>query len=71
VLTLAINNVAQKEEATLKSCEDVVSATCTQPPSRLHVVPSFPGLSINFDNLSFSYVILFLYTLICHYMHET
>jgi hypothetical protein len=23
VLTLAINNVAQKEEATLKSCEDV------------------------------------------------
>jgi hypothetical protein len=24
VLTLAINNVAQKEEATLKSCEDVV-----------------------------------------------
>jgi hypothetical protein len=24
VLTLAINNVAQKEEATLKSCKDVV-----------------------------------------------
>jgi hypothetical protein len=23
------------------------------------------------DNLSFSYVILFLYSLICHYMHET
>jgi hypothetical protein len=23
------------------------------------------------DNLSFSYVILFMYSLICHYMHET
>jgi hypothetical protein len=32
VLTLAINNVAQKEEATLKSCEDVVGARSTQPP---------------------------------------
>jgi hypothetical protein len=32
VLTLAINNVAQKEEAALKSCEDVVGARCTQPP---------------------------------------
>jgi hypothetical protein len=33
VLTLAINNVAQKEEATLKSCEDVVGARRTQPQS--------------------------------------
>jgi hypothetical protein len=32
VLTLAINIVAQKEEATLKSCEEVVGARCTQPP---------------------------------------
>jgi hypothetical protein len=32
---------------------------------------SFPGLSINSDNLPFSYVILFLYSLMCHYMHET
>jgi hypothetical protein len=38
VLTLAINNVAQKEEATLKSCEDVASAMRTQPPSRLPVM---------------------------------
>jgi hypothetical protein len=37
VLTLAINNVAQKEEATLKSCEDVVGSRRTQPPSRLLV----------------------------------
>jgi hypothetical protein len=37
VLTLAINNVAQKEEATLKSCEDVAGSRCTQPPSRLLV----------------------------------
>jgi hypothetical protein len=29
VLTIAINNVAQKEEATLKSCEDVVGARRT------------------------------------------
>jgi hypothetical protein len=32
VLTLAINNVAQKE-ATLKSCEDVAGARRTQPQS--------------------------------------
>jgi hypothetical protein len=32
VLTLAINNVAQKEEATMKSCEDVAGARRTQPP---------------------------------------
>jgi hypothetical protein len=35
VLTLDINNVAQKEEAALKSCEDVAGARRTQPPSRL------------------------------------
>jgi hypothetical protein len=33
VLTLAINNVAQKEEAALKSCEDVAGARQTQPQS--------------------------------------
>jgi hypothetical protein len=32
VLTLAINNVAQKEEVVLKSCEDVAGARCAQPP---------------------------------------
>jgi hypothetical protein len=32
VFTLAINNVAQKEEATMKSCEDVVGVRRTQPP---------------------------------------
>jgi hypothetical protein len=31
----------------------------------------FQDLSVNSDNLPFSYVILFLYTLICHYMHDT
>jgi hypothetical protein len=29
VLTLSINNVAQKEEATLKSCEDVAGSRHT------------------------------------------
>jgi hypothetical protein len=32
VLTLAINNVAQKEEATMKSCEDVAGSRRAQPP---------------------------------------
>jgi hypothetical protein len=32
VLTLAINNVAQKEEADLKSYEYVAGARRTQPP---------------------------------------
>jgi hypothetical protein len=32
VLTLAINIVAQKKEATMKSCEDVAGARRTQPP---------------------------------------
>jgi hypothetical protein len=32
VLTLPINNVAQKEEAALKSCEDVAGVRRTQPP---------------------------------------
>jgi hypothetical protein len=69
VLTLTINNVAQKEEATLMSCEDVAGSRRTQPPVDYlwSLVPSFLGLSVNSDNLPFSYVILFLYTLICHY----
>jgi hypothetical protein len=32
VLTIAINNIAQKEEATLKSCEDVAGSRRAQPP---------------------------------------
>jgi hypothetical protein len=73
VLTLAINNVAQKEEATLEFVEDFAGARCTRLPVDCMwcLVPSFPGLSVNSDNLSLSYVILFLYTLLCHYMHET
>jgi hypothetical protein len=35
------------------------------------LVSLFPGLSVNSDNLFLSYVILFLYALLCHYMHET
>jgi hypothetical protein len=69
VLTLAINNVAEKEEDTLKSCEDVGSRR-TQPPVDClwSLVFSLPGLSVNSDNLPFSYVILFLlftYVTIC------
>jgi hypothetical protein len=49
VLNLAINNVAQKEEATLKSFEDVVGARRTQPPVDClwSLVPPFLGLSVN------------------------
>jgi hypothetical protein len=32
VLTLSINNVAQKEEVDLKPCEDVAGARRTQSP---------------------------------------
>jgi hypothetical protein len=32
VLTLAINIVAERKEATLESCEDVAGARRTQPP---------------------------------------
>jgi hypothetical protein len=55
VLTLAINNVAQKKEATLKSCEDVAGSRRTQPPVDClwSLVSSFPGLSVNSDNLPF------------------
>jgi hypothetical protein len=55
VLTIAINNVAQKEEATLKSCEGVAGARHTQPPVDClwSLVPSFSGLSVNSDNLPF------------------
>jgi hypothetical protein len=38
VLTLAINNIAQKEEATLKSCEDVVEFQAYATPRRLPVM---------------------------------
>jgi hypothetical protein len=70
VLTLAINNVAQKEEVAMKM---LLSSRRTQPPVDClwSLVPSFLGLSVISDNISFSYVILFLYSLICHYMHET
>jgi hypothetical protein len=72
VLTLAINNVAQKEEATLKSCEDVAGSRCTQPPVDClwSLVPPFPRLSVNSDNLPFPYVILFLLFTYVNYMHE-
>jgi hypothetical protein len=48
VLTLAINNVAQKEKATLKSCEDVAGSRRTQSPFEClwSLVSSFPGLSV-------------------------
>jgi hypothetical protein len=73
VLTLAINIVAQKEEATLKSCEDVAGFRRTQPPIDClwSLVSSFPGLSVNSDSLPFSYVILFLLFTYVSYMHET
>jgi hypothetical protein len=73
VVTLAMNNVAQKEEAVVKSLWRCASARCTQPPVDCLwcLEHSFPGLSVISDNLCFSYVILFLYTIICHYMHET
>jgi hypothetical protein len=49
MLNLAINNVAQKEEADLKSCEYVDGARRTQPPVDClwSSVPLFPGLSVN------------------------
>jgi hypothetical protein len=49
VLTLAIHNVAQKEEVALKSCEDVAGAGRTQPQSTACDVWSlrFWDLSIN------------------------
>jgi hypothetical protein len=48
VLTLAINNVAQKEEATLKFVEDVASSRRTQPPVDClwSLVPPFLGYSV-------------------------
>jgi hypothetical protein len=49
VLTLAINNVAQKEEAALEFVEDVAGARRTQPPVDClwSLVSSFPRLSVN------------------------
>jgi hypothetical protein len=72
VLTLAINNVDQKEEATLKSCEDVAGSRRTQPPVEClwSLVSSFLGLSVNSDNFPFSYVILFQLFTYVNYMHE-
>jgi hypothetical protein len=32
VLTLAINNFAQKEEDAMKTCEDIAGARRTKPP---------------------------------------
>jgi hypothetical protein len=73
VLTLAINNVSQKEEATLKFVEDVAGARPTQPPVDClwSLVPSFPELSVNSDNFPFSCVILFLLFTYVNYMPET
>jgi hypothetical protein len=55
------------------SCEDVAGSRRTQPPVDYLwcLVSSFPGLSVNSDNLSFSYVILFLLFTYVSYMHET
>jgi hypothetical protein len=49
------------------------SSRRTQPPVDClwSLVPSFPGLSVNSDNLPFSYVILFLLFTFVSYMHET
>jgi hypothetical protein len=49
VLTLAINNVAQKEEDAMKTCENIAEFQAYATPSRLRVMlePSFPGLSVN------------------------
>jgi hypothetical protein len=49
VLTLAINNVSQKEEVATEFAEDVAGARRTQPPVDClwSLVPSFPGLSVN------------------------
>jgi hypothetical protein len=70
VLTLAIDNVAQKEKAAMKM---LLVLGVRNPQSTACEVWSlrFQDLSVNSDNLPFSYVILFLYTLICHYMHDT
>jgi hypothetical protein len=53
--------------------EDVLVLGVCNPQSTTCDVCSlrFQNLSVNSDNLPFSYVILFLYTLICHYVHET
>jgi hypothetical protein len=56
------------------SCyEDVLVLGVHNPQSTACDVWSlrFQDFSVNSDNLSFSYVILFLYSLLCHYMHET
>jgi hypothetical protein len=48
------------------------SSRRTQPPVDClwSLVSSFPGLSVNSDNLPFSYVILFLLFTYVNYMHE-
>jgi hypothetical protein len=70
VLTLAINNVAQKEEAAMKM---LLVLDIRRPQSTACDVWSlrFQDKAQYSDNLPFSYVVLFLYTLICHYTHAT
>jgi hypothetical protein len=70
VLTLAINNVAQKEEAAMKM---LLELGVRNPQSTACVVGAFVSRikRKSLIILSFSYVIMFLYSLICHYMHET
>jgi hypothetical protein len=72
VIILAINNVAQKEEVAMKSMWRCAGASRTQLPVDYlwSMVSPFPRLSVNSDNLPFSYVILNCYSLICHYMYE-
>jgi hypothetical protein len=70
VFTLAINNVAQKEEVALKSYENVAGARRTQPPVVFGAFVSRIKRKSLIISI-FSYVILKCYSLICHCMHET
>jgi hypothetical protein len=73
VLTLAINNVAQKEDL-LWSLLMMLLVLGIRNPSRLSVMFGAFVSQIKRKPVIiflFLYVILFLYSLLCHYMHET
>jgi hypothetical protein len=63
----------RKRKLLWSRCDDVAGSRRTQPPVDClwSLVPSFTGLSVNSDNLPFSYVILFLLFTFVSYMHET
>jgi hypothetical protein len=70
VLTLDINNVAQEEEEAMK----MLLVLGVHNPQSLPVMFGAFVSRIKRNTMIiflFLYVILFLYTLICHYMHET